>query len=184
MATKSKTKVPKDYLFLNNLYTNPVFEKKGGKSYMTRPDLLITIYRDNETGKKEFTVQQEPEMKFYLAKPEVEFKHPVDYISKDLVEAHVCKYKDIPLYLAREQDLEDDYWDTMRKSPYQAKQKYHLAEFAFQTDLHIQDYYKGRFQDTYTSSTKELHKAFYDIEVDGIDHIGFPSEDQAFIGSV
>ena len=45
--------------------------------------------------------------------------------------------------------------------------------------MDIEDFWKGKFLDTFGETKDKLTKAYYDIEVDSIDHIGFPDEHEA-----
>ena len=72
-----------------------------------------------------------------------------------------------------------DFYDTMRKSPYQAKKKYHALPYVFNSDMDIEDFWKGKFLDRFTSDKDYLSKGYFDIEVDGIDYPSFPDEHEA-----
>lgn len=177
MATATKKK---PLQFLNSMYFNPVWGRDdNNRSVQVAPDYLVIIYRDERDGKKKIMIKREPTMKFYVAKEEVDIPHKLKYIPKEHVEIMKCKYQDMPLNLARLAGLEDDYFETRKKSAYQAKTKYNQLPFVFGTDMHIEDYYKGQFLDGYESKQNKITKSYFDIEVDGIDIIGFPDEHEA-----
>ena len=163
--------------FLNSFYAKPRW--KDGK--MVQPDALFITYRDEETGKKEMTYMLEPTIDFYLAYEDVDIKYPLRHISKDLVEKCSCKFNDLPITLAKTagEDMVRDFYDTMKKSPYQAKKKYHALPYVFNSDMDIEDFWKGKFLDRFTSEKDYLSKGYFDIEVDGIDYPSFPDEHEA-----
>ena len=163
--------------FLNSFYIKPRFEK--GK--MTAPDVLVIIYRDEKTGEKKIEKLVEPTIDFYLAYEDIDIKYPLRHIPKDMVEKCTCKFNDLAITLAKTagDDMVKDFYETMKKSPYQAKKKYHQLPYVFNSDMDIEDFWKGKFLDTFESNKDKLTKGYFDIEVDSIDYPGFPDEHEA-----
>lgn len=173
-----KAKLP--FQFIKSMYFKPRFARDDrNKSYMAAPDYLVLVYRDERDNKKKLRVIEEPTIKFYVAKEEVEVKHPLNYIPADLVDIMKCKFHDLPRQLARLADMEDDYYETLKKSPYQARMKYHQLPFVFGSDMDIEDYYKGVFLDMYAPKKNKVTKGFYDIEVDIKGYPSFPDQHEA-----
>lgn len=163
--------------FINSFYTRPRWS--NGK--MTVPDSLGIVYRDEDTGEKFLDIQYQPNIDFYMSYEDVEIPHHLRHISKDLVEKCTCKFNDLPLTLAKTagDDMVKDYYDTIKVSPYKAKRKYHYLPYIFNSDMDIEDFWKGKFLDNFDSKADKLTKAYYDIEVDSVDYIGFPDENIA-----
>lgn len=168
----------KNLQLLNSFYAYPKF--KDGK--MVIPDAICLTYRNEKTNEKKIEVIEEPEMEFYLAYEDVKIDYPLRHISLDLVEKCKCKFNDLAITLAKTggPDIVKDYYETLKKSPYQAKKKYHYLPYVFGSDMDIEDFYKGKFLDTFKATKNHLTKAYYDIEVDGIDYLGFPDEHEAY----
>ena len=160
--------------FLNSFYSKPQYS--NGKQII--PDCLGIIYRDEETGEKDVEFLLEPQINFYMAYDDVEINYPLRHISKDLVEKCSCRFNDLALTLAKTagDEMVRDYYETLKKAPYKAKKKYHQLPYIFNSDMDIEDFWKGEFLDTFTSEKDNLTKAYYDIEVDGVDYPSFPDE--------
>lgn len=167
----------KHYQFLNSFYTRPKW--KDGK--MVVPDCLGIIYRDEDTNEKDIEFIYQPDIEFYLALEDVEIPHPLRYIDKNLVEKCSCKFSNLALTLAKTagDDMVRDYYETIKKAPAKANKKFHYLPYVFNSDMDIEDFWKGKFLDTFGETKDKLTKAYYDIEVDSIDHIGFPDEHEA-----
>ena len=167
----------KQLQFITSFYTKPRW--KDGK--MAVPDALGIVYKDELTGQKYLDIQYEPTMDFYMAYEDVNIPHHLRHISRDLVEKCTCKFNNLALTLAKTagDDMVQDFYETVKKAPAKANKKYHFLPYIFNSDMDIEDHWKGKFLDRFQSKDDKLTKAFYDIEVDSIDYMGFPEEDIA-----
>lgn len=140
--------------------------------------MLVIVYRDENTNEKKFHLIESPNMTFYVANEGVDIPHHLDFIEKDKVEPVSVKYSDIGLELAKiaGEEYVRDYFNTLKKSSYWAKKKFHKLPFIFNSDMEINDYYKMKFLTTFKSEKKRISKSYFDIEVNISKIIGFPDE--------
>ena len=146
-------------------------------------DLIVIVYRDNETGQKKHQIISKPEYTFYKTKDGISLDHNYFFIEKEYVEPITCRYTDIekkiaevcPQQMIEHVDLgvlgqypnnSDWFYDNIKSGNRSENRKLHTIHDVFRSDISAEDYYRFRFGQDYTNNSFKLHKAFFDIEVD------------------
>lgn len=152
-------------------------------------DKLIFILKDKD-GKKFHKIIDKPIIKYNITKPEYWVdpkdadKHMVKYIDKDKTNTVTCYYKDIYKSIftnLKDKRLESFFYEAISSGNAYSLNKMHLDYRLHGSDCNIQDYYIGEYLKKY-SYHDHLYgttKAFFDIEVDGSNLIGFPEPEEA-----
>jgi hypothetical protein len=158
-------------------------DKKAGIS-----DVLYTIYKDLETGKKYVDVRYEPRMDIYFEKPEYR-NHSYNklYASKKELDVKHVKYTDIIKAIVSEggYSYKRAYNNVLETRNYQELEKFQLAPFAFGTDYDIRTWYRLQWMlQKDNDLIKRIDKGYLDIEVDSIDIEGFPNAQDCPINAV
>lgn len=189
LLLKPKPKKNK-FQFLNSNYFRPMYNPDFKKLYGDKLcDFITIIYRDEETDEKKLKIIPNPEFQFFVANDDVKIDHHLSQIELSKVHIEAVPYKFLLEELCNIQDewegTKTDFTKYYRdgkkqKGTLYEANKFHKFNRIFSSDINIEDYYKGRFLDTYPeASNSKLTKAYTDIEVDSIDISGFPNEDDA-----
>lgn len=143
------------------------------------------IYRDNLTGDKKLETIKKPEYEYYLAKPEVEITHNMLYIEKDKVDKLTVEYNDLEKSIAEKTDNLQFYYDNINSGQRSNNKKLHTHMRVFNSDMHIEDHYRFKFDKLYTNNTFAISKAYLDIEVDSIEIKGdFPEPGEVPVNAI
>lgn len=165
------------YQFLNSFYHKREYKNRQ----LLEEDCLEIVYRNLETGKKGIMTNKKPRISYYQLTEEAEKKSRFyrDYVPKKDVVPRVSYYADLLMDLKyyTEHAYNDFKVDLgMGGRPLKSL---HQVPIFYSSDIDIEDYYKGKFLDTYDSSGYYLTKGYFDIEVDIKGHKGFPDQNEA-----
>lgn len=171
-----------DISLLDCRYRYPRQDDKGkwGKDWM------YAIFRDNKTGKKTHKCIVEPEYEYFIAKDNVPLYHNLLFIEKDKVNPITVPFnnllKDIAVRTGQTQFFYDNLSNGNRKNNMQLHTQYNV----FNSDMHIEDNFRYRFNKAYTNTpVMPISKAYFDIEADTINMMGdFPEMGECPINAV
>ena len=175
--------------YLNSFYYGPTYNKQFKELYgETVNDFLVIVYRNEDTDEKKLKIIPNPSIQFFVANEDVDIDYHLNQIELDNVHLEKVSNKHVLKYLCQLQDEENGtntdftkFYKTGKPGPTKFEaNKFHKFDRVFASDINIEDYFKGKFLDTYTkASYSKITKSYTDIEVDSIDIIGFPNEDDA-----
>lgn len=174
--------VDKDNIMLVNvLYHN-------GKKATNYNDYLDIIYKELDTGEKRVVTIENPEMDIYFAKEnQRNYDYNKTFIEIENADKHRCKFKDLPFYIAKQAG---DQYVQYIKSCLQGGNRsaitnIHKYKYVFGSDYDIENWYRIQWYLNYDNNRiKPITKQFLDIEVDGIDVEGVPTEGECPINAV
>jgi len=156
---------------------------ENGKSKYTQ--CMTIIYKDNKTGMKHKEEIMNPAYEYFIAKPDKRVAYNRTYAPLNSVDAH-----DTP-HLFLESDICDKlgytswYKETIRSGDFRKIKDIHKHPDVFMSDNTLEDHYRFWFNNTYTNQICQISKAFFDIEVDGIDIAGdFPEPGEAPVNAI
>lgn len=156
----------------------------------TKTDKIVLVVKDKDGTKKHKTIEN-PNFNYYITKPEYWDGKVRDHISIDKVNKFSCKYNN--LYKSMAENIDDKkilnyYRDSCNTPDYYTRMRdLHLDYRYHGTDMNICDYYIDKFLDMYPTTDEKgnpqnyfgLTKAFFDIEVDSSEIVGFPDPIEA-----
>ena len=152
-----------------NLTIMNVFYQRPAKNEATGRfdrDYAIIVFKNNDTGKKEFRMYYEPEYTWYLLKKEYQTNYNLHFIERDKVEPITCKYKDIKKSIAIETGNEDLYKQNMYSGNYRMNDAFFAHPRAFAADMNILNYIRSEFSELYQNPVCNIDLLFFDIESD------------------
>jgi DNA polymerase elongation subunit (family B) len=146
---------------------------------MDRIDVLIKILKDEDTGEKEVEILRRPEITYYVNKEESDLQ--VNSIPIEDVREVTTTSDNIVKSVAYELGLEDFFWNCIKERKFAQSRAVFLDPNVHGSDVNLEDYYIGKHYEEYPIEglKNQLTKAFFDIEVDSIDIVGFPEADKA-----
>lgn len=157
-----------DLTLLNNFYVYPKKDPLTGKWDKGK---MIIIYRDNITGKKYNEVIEDPEYDYYISNEKLDY-NPL-YIKESEARKVTCKFRELDKSIAEETGNEQFYYENMKNGTPRNNRLMHTEiKELFGTTMHIEDFYRQKFDRLYTNETFELSKAYFDIEADVIETKG------------
>lgn len=138
-------------------------------------ELLTLVYKDNKTGIKHKEEIIDPMREYYIVKPEFRTNYNRLFIEKDKVGMCTSMNKTLGRNLASDLDLKDWYSNMITSGNKAEAKKIHMHPDVFMSDQNLEDHYRFWFDQMYTNEQCDITKAYFDIEVDGIDMEGdFP----------
>lgn len=148
-------------------------------------DFISILYKDNETGKKNHQVIEEPDYEYYMANDDIYLEHNLLFIPENNATKRVCKYKRIAKDIAEATGNIDFFNNNISNGNYRANQMLHTIPRVFNSDMEINDHYRFRFDKLYQNPTPSISKAYFDIEVDSINMVGdFPELGECPINAI
>lgn len=148
-------------------------------------DYITILYRDNTTGKKQHVVLHEPDYEFYRAKDSIQLDHNLLFIPKEDTVKVVTPFSQLTKTIAELTGNEDFYYNNINSGNRRSNEELHTLYNIFNSDTHIEDHYRFRFNKSYTNTICPISKAFFDIEVDTINAKGdFPELGECPINAV
>lgn len=154
-----------DLTIFNTFYQYPIFKESGGKLC---DDFMVLVYKNNNTGKKEFKIIMKPDYTYYKLKNK---NDSVDYsrlfIEREKVEPISVPFRDLEKSIAEQTDNIDFYKQNLVNRNKSENRKLHTNPDIFFSDANIEDHYRFKFSNLYTNEINKLNKGFFDIEVDG-----------------
>lgn len=140
-------------------------------------DKMMILYKDNQTQKKKFQLIEEPDYEYFRLKDNVMKQDYNEFFTeKDNVESVKVPYNSLEKHLAEESGNLDFYYDNIRNGNRRQNEQLHLIDTGiFNSDTHIEDHYRYRFNKLYKNDIIPISKSYLDIEVDTINMKGdFP----------
>jgi len=144
-------------------------------------DILIKVMKDEETGEKIIESIEDPDFTYYVTEDEYELTEQVNYIEKEKVREVTTPYSNIIKSVAYETGQEDFFWNCIKNKKFSQSKAVFLDPNVHGSDIDLEDYYIGLHYSEYPveKSKNEFTKGFFDIEVDSMHIIGFPSPETA-----
>lgn len=139
---------------------------KYGYLSSDKEDRMFVLFKDNYTGKKHREVIKNPTYTFYKTPDDVVVDHNLFFIEKENVEAIEVPYKDLMKRIAQETGNLDFFYDNMRNKNRKANNVLHTIPEIFNSDMHIEDHYRFKFDQLYKNDPIPITKSYLDIEVD------------------
>jgi len=144
-------------------------------------DILIKVMKDEETGEKIIESIEDPDFTYYVTEDEHTLEEQVNYIEKEKVREVTTPYSNIVKSVAYETGQEDFFWNCIKNKKFSQAKAVFLDPNVHGSDMDLEDYYIGLHYSEYPveKSKNEFTKGFFDIEVDSMHIIGFPSPETA-----
>lgn len=171
-----------DIILINIIYHKP-------KKETDWIDYLDVIYKEISTGEKRCLIIKEPEMEIYIVDEQYR-----DYTyNKSFIELEKCfikrvKCKNLEMEIAKEAG---DNYIRMIKECRQTRnssaiKNIHKWRYVFGSDIDPETYFRIQYALEYENDDKPKHltKQYADIEVDGIDIVGFPKDGECPINAI
>lgn len=159
-----------------------------GKKATNYKDFLDIIYKDLKTGEKHVETLETPEMEIYFAKEDsMNNKYNRSFIELENAEPHICKFKDLPFYIAKQagEDYVAYIQNAIKSKNRGSINNIHKYKNVFGSDYDIENWYRIQwFLHNHNDKEKPLTKQYLDIEVDSIDTEGFPRDGECPINAV
>lgn len=138
-------------------------------------ELLTLVYKDNQTGFKHKKEIIDPDFTFYRVKNGEHVDYNRLFIDKNAVEEHIVPHRVLDRKVADELGMTKWYKDALVTGAKDEIRKLHTHPDLFMSDGNLEDHYRFWFAENYTNEPGHISKAYFDIEVDGIDMEGdFP----------
>lgn len=142
---------------------------------------LLTIWKEeDEKGNivKKAGYEKDPEFTFRVSKPEFQLKNPNKYVPIEHTDLVECKYNELLDVLCKRAKIEPPEDGRYGKA---LRNKLLNDYNVLAADLNLADYKMVEWTEKHLDEIKpyKLKKGFFDIEVDGKDYEGFPSEEIA-----
>ena len=167
---------------LNVIYHKPKKDMNTGKY---GKDSIDIIFKDMDTGEKKLQHIKEPEYTYWEANEGVPISYNMLCIEEKDVHQVTCKYNDLKKNIAERNNKLDYFYDNLRNGNAKENDKlFHLPNI-FSADLHIEDFYRYRFDLLYKNEQFKPTKLYFDIEVDTIDMRGdFPEPGECPVNAI
>ena len=165
---------------LNTMYRRGVDPNDG-----IYKNILDILYKDLDTGQKYMEEIDDPEYTYHMAKPDKRVSYPRLFIEEKDTFPVTTRYRNIESSIAKQTGLQEFYYNNINVGNRKENRKLHLHPDVFGSDRNIEDYYRSEFAKAYKNDTFPVSKAFFDIEVDGINAVGdFPQPGECPINSI
>jgi len=167
---------------LNIIYHKPKKDIETGKY---GKDSIDIIYKDMDTMEKKVQHISEPEYTYWMTNEGV----PVDYNKLCIEEKDVyqvtCKYNDLKKDIAERTGNLEFFYDNLRTGNARDNDKLFQIPSIFGADMHIEDFYRYRFDLLYKNEQFKPTKLYFDIEADTIDMRGdFPEPGECPVNAI
>lgn len=167
---------------LNSIYVRPEKQENGKWS----KGCMYVIYKDLNTNKKYREEIEDPDMEYYTTKEGVVVQPRQLYLSKDDLDKHIVKYRNLEYDIAKVTDNEEFYKQNIYNGNRRANQRLHSdCVNLFSSDINIEDFYRFKFNNMYKNNPFVPTKGYFDIEVDIIDKVGdFPEMGECPVNAI
>lgn len=167
---------------LNAIYHKPKKDPETGKY---GKDSIDIIYKDLDTMEKKVQHIDEPEYTYWMTNDGV----PVDYnkLCIEIKDVHpvTCKYNDLKKDIAEKTGNLDFFYDNLRTGNAKDNDKLFNIPSVFNADMHIEDFYRYKFDLLYKNEQFKPTKLYFDIEADTIDMRGdFPEPGECPVNAI
>ena len=175
-------KVGDNITLLNTIYHKPKKDMMTGKY---GKDSLDVIYRDMITGEKKVQHVSEPEYTYYMTNEGVPVSYNKLFIEKRDVHPVTCKYRDIKKDIAERTNNLDFFYDNIKCGNASENDKLFRIPSIFNADMHVEDYYRYKFNLAYKNDPFIPTKLYFDIETDN-SYIGgaFPEPGECPVNAI
>ena len=166
---------------LNTMYSYPKKDENGKYDN----GYIDILYKDLDTGKKYVECIENPDYEFYMLKDGYSCEYNNLFIEKEKVNKITVPYKSLELEIAKLTGNQEFYNDCITNGNRSAIKQLHTIPSIFNSDIHIEDHYRYRFNKLYKNEPFKISKLYFDIEVDVIDlHGEFPEPGECPINAV
>lgn len=155
------------------------FNAKENAKNKSKKDKIMMVYRDLDTNEKFHETIEDPQITYYLTKEDRLLDTPVSYIPEEDVDEFECGSQEVVKSVHYNLGLEDEFWDNINNKRFDRNRAIMLNPNVHGADMDIEDFYIGNYYENNKESGGYLTKAFFDIEVDSINSIGFPKPEFA-----
>lgn len=174
---------------LTILKCNYTFPKKIADSKKYTNGSITIVAKDNVRNIKIKKTINNPGYTYYKIKPSIMkercINHNLEYIEKDCVEPVTVAYKDLLKSIAEKTDNLGFFNANIQNGNRRENEKLHLCTGIMFSDMNIEDYYRFLFSKKFQNRVVPVTKAFFDIEVDGINMAGdFPEPGECPINAI
>lgn len=167
---------------LNAVYHKPRKDPETGRY---GKDSIDIIFKDMNTGEKKVQHISEPEYTYWMTNEGV----PVDYnkLCIDIKDVHpiTCKYNDLKKDIAEKTGNLEFFYDNLKTGNARDNDKLFTIPSVFNADMHIEDFYRFKFNLLYKNEQFKPTKLYFDIETDIKDMKGdFPEPGECPVNAV
>ena len=158
-----------DLTIMNVMYHYPKKEVNNNNEVTYGDDNIILVYRDNKTGEKHQETKYNVPYTYYWIKDEYTLDYPSFFVPKSHCEAITVPYRNVVKSIAEKSGQLNLFYENIRKRNRKGNSLFHTLPRVVGSDVHIEDYYRKLFADSYQNPLIGIEKAYIDIEVDSID---------------
>lgn len=170
---------------LTLMQTSYRYPRKDNETGKYDKGSITLVVKDNKTGQKIVQTIDAPKYEFYFAKEDVQIDHNLFFIEKDKVDSHIVPYADLEKEIAKLTDNMEFFYTNIKEGNRYANKMLHTHKRVFFSDMHIEDYYRFKFNQMYQNNITEINKSYLDIEADTINMAGdFPELGECPINAV
>ena len=166
LITQMERKHPEgsNLTILNTYYS---YATKDENNKKICDDFIIIVYKDLDTGKKDYEIIYKPDYMFYVLNEDVpEPSYNMMFIEKEKVHPVFVPYSKLEKEIAKLYGEEAEYNENIRSGNFKANKEYLTKRAVFNADSNIEDHYRFRFNLNYKNDICKINKSFFDIEVD------------------
>jgi len=127
-----------------------------------KKDNMTIVFKDNETGKKDFRTMYEPKYTYYKTDETVGYNQ--FFIDRDKVTPITVPFKDLDKSIAEQTGRLEEFYDNIKCGNRRGNRRLHLDERVFGSDLNINNFYRKEFGDKYINDIRSVTKSYIDIE--------------------
>ena len=167
---------------LNTMYLYP---RKQDNGKWDKGSISI-IYKDLNTNTKYVEIIDDPDIDYYILNEGESVAKNALFIEEDKVTKITTKYRNLEKDIAeRTGNLEFFKTNIYNGNRYANKRLHSECTNIFNSDMNIDDFYRYKFNLLYKNEAFKPTKAYFDIEVDGIDQAGdFPEPGECPINAI
>ena len=148
-------------------------------------EVLTLIYKDNKTGIKFAEEILDPKYEYYTVKPEYRVSYNRAFVPIDQCDAHQCIHTKLERDIYTNLGMKKLYEERLREGDRKAIKSIHKDPDVLLSDNNIEDHYRFWFKTQFQNSICPITKAFFDIEVDGIEIAGqFPEMGECPVNAI
>lgn len=170
----------------NTMLMNVIYHQ--GRRDTNWVDHLDIIYKDVDSGEKYVDTIEKPEIDIFFAKERARnYDYNKDFIHVSETDKHTVKYADVPFYIAKQAgpnyvEMAKEYMRSGRAR----LRNLHKYKYVFASDYDIENWYRiwWLIENHSDAFQPRVTKAYLDIEVDGIEHPGFPKRGECPVNAV
>ena len=148
-------------------------------------EAIVLVYKDNRTGMKFKEEFVDPLYEYYTILPEYRVPYNQNYIPLSHAEMHRVKHSLLERDICKVFGLKEWYESKIRDNDRRAIKNIHRNPDVFMSDNDLEDHYRFWFANNFQNEICAITKAFFDIEVDGIEIAGqFPEMGECPVNAI